>query len=154
MAVSRKPNCTTSRAHGFGGSGWKHQHCRDLQDQSGCLVPPHFHRKADQSEAWRQWRLVVAVFSTRAITSLNVLCGSHVFGEVTSLRKNWQTGAPYFFDMRGNTFADEMASRAATRVEVLPSQAHAAKSIDGVALASQTAHHRGKLGGLGRAAQA
>ena len=35
--------------------------------------------------------------------------------------------------MRGNTFAGEMASRAATRVEVLPSQANAGKAIDGMA---------------------
>ena len=35
--------------------------------------------------------------------------------------------------MRGNTFAGEMASRAATRVDVLPSQANAGTAIDGMA---------------------
>ena len=37
------------------------------------------------------------------------------------------------FDMRGNTFADEMAGRAVKIVEVLPSQANAGQAIDGMA---------------------
>ena len=37
------------------------------------------------------------------------------------------------FDMRSNTFADEIAGRAATRVEVLPGQAGAIQAVDGMA---------------------
>ena len=68
-------------------------------------------------------------FSTRAITRVSVLCGTRVSGEVTSLQRNWQSVAP----LRGNTFADEMASGAATSVEALPSWVNAVKAIDGMA---------------------
>ena len=42
-------------------------------------------------------------------------------------------GCATIFDMRGNTFADEMAGRAAARVEVLPGQAGAIQAVDGMA---------------------
>ena len=47
--------------------------------------------------------------------------------------KELAIGCATVFDMRGNTFADEMASRAAKRVEVLPGQAGAVQAIDGMA---------------------
>ena len=47
--------------------------------------------------------------------------------------KELDIGCSTLVDMRGNTFADEMAGRAATRVEVLPSQANAVQAIDGTA---------------------
>ena len=47
--------------------------------------------------------------------------------------KELEIGCSTLFDMRGNTFADEMADRAATRVEVLPSQANAIQATDGMA---------------------
>ena len=42
-------------------------------------------------------------------------------------------GCAAIFDMRGNTFADEMAGRAAARVDVLPGQAGAIQAVDGMA---------------------
>ena len=42
-------------------------------------------------------------------------------------------GCAAIFDMRGNTFADEMAGRAATRVDVLPGQTGAIQAVDGMA---------------------
>ena len=47
--------------------------------------------------------------------------------------KELAIGCATVFDMRGNMFADEMASRAAKRVEVLPGQAGAVQAIDGMA---------------------
>ena len=47
--------------------------------------------------------------------------------------KELEIGCSTLFDMRGNTFANEMEDRAAARVEVLPSQANAVQAIDGIA---------------------
>ena len=47
--------------------------------------------------------------------------------------KELEIGCSTLLDMRGNTIADEMADRAATRVEVIPSQANAVQAIDGMA---------------------
>ena len=46
--------------------------------------------------------------------------------------KELEIGCLTLFDVRGNTFADEMAGRAAKIVEVLPILANAVQAIDGV----------------------
>ena len=57
-------------------------------------------------------------------------------GGGTSQRRNWTLVCSTLFDVRGNTFADEMASRAAKGVEVLPSQASSVQTI-GTAFSAQ-----------------
>ena len=47
--------------------------------------------------------------------------------------KELKIGCSTLFDMRGITFADEMASTASKGVEVLPNQANAVQAIDGMA---------------------
>ena len=47
--------------------------------------------------------------------------------------KELEIACSALFDMRGNTFADGMADRAAKRVEVFPSQANAVQAINGMA---------------------
>ena len=67
-----------------------------------------------------------------AIASHSVLFGTRVWRSHFAA-KELEIVSSTNFDMRGNTFADEMAGRAATRVEVLPSQANAVQTKGGMA---------------------
>ena len=66
----------------------------------------------------------------RATESDNVSFGSHALGGATLQRRSWTSVTP-----RGSTCVttrSQTAGRAATRVEVLPSQANAVQAIDGM----------------------
>ena len=62
--------------------------------------------------------------------SPNVAEGSPAFGGSHTTVKELENVCSRLFDMKGNTFTDEMARREAKGVEVLPSPATTAQAID------------------------
>ena len=76
------------------------------------------------------------IFDARDSEPQRSILDSRVWSRLAG--KELEIGCPTLFDMRGKTFADEMASRAAKRVELFPSQANA----------GQATNDRGKLGGF------
>ena len=77
--------------------------------------------------------LVATVFSMRATTSQNASVRVKRVWRSHLSAKEMEIGCSTLFDMRGNTLADEMAGRAATRAEVLTCQADAVQAMDGMA---------------------
>ena len=112
----RKANCASSRARGTCGAGGEHQHIKEIRvDAQSTSSHPVQSRRGDLCDSKPQ-RVVRVTRRWR----------SHLTA------KELDIGCSTRFDMRDNTFADEMAGRAATRVEVPPSQANAVQAIDGV----------------------